>query len=45
VTQPAFEMGRSAAGLLFKALANKSFSLSQQVEVIPSELQVRESTG
>jgi len=45
VTQPAFEMGRSAAGLLFKALGNKGFSLSQLVEVIPSELQVRESTG
>jgi len=44
ITQPAFEMGRAAATLLFKALGNKSFSLSQNIQVIPSELQVRDST-
>ena len=44
VTQPAFEMGRAAATLLFKALSNKGFSLSQNIQVIPSELQVRDST-
>jgi len=45
VTQPAFEMGKEAATLLFRALGNKSFSLSQNHHVIPSELQVRDSTG
>jgi LacI family transcriptional regulator len=45
VTQPAFEMGRTAATLLFKALGNKNVELSQQILVIPSELQVRDSTG
>jgi LacI family transcriptional regulator len=45
VTQPAFDMGKAAASLLFKALGNKDFSLSQQVQVIPSELQLRASTG
>lgn len=45
VTQPAFEMGRAAATLLFKALGNKGFSLSQHIQVIPSELQVRDSTS
>jgi LacI family transcriptional regulator len=44
ITQPAFEMGRAAATLLFKALGNKSLSLSQNIQVIPSELQVRDST-
>ena len=45
ITQPAFEMGRAAATLLFKALGNKGFSLSQNIQVIPSELQVRDSTS
>lgn len=45
VTQPAFEMGKAAAGLLFKALAGKGVSLTRNIQVIPSELQVRDSTG
>lgn len=45
ITQPAFEMGRAAVTLLFKALSNKDVSLSSNIIVIPSELQVRDSTG
>jgi LacI family transcriptional regulator len=45
VTQPAFEMGKAAASILFKALSNKGYALSQNIQVIPSELQIRESTG
>jgi LacI family transcriptional regulator len=45
ITQPAFEMGRAAATILFKALNSKGADLPQNVLVIPSELQVRESTG
>ena len=46
VTQPAFEMGKAAASLLFKALAGKNFQLSPQSSmVIPSLLQIRQSTG
>ncbi|HEY4206329.1 MAG TPA: LacI family DNA-binding transcriptional regulator [Puia sp.] len=45
ITQPAFEMGRAAATMLFKALNNKTADMSQSVLVIPSELQVRDSTG
>ncbi|MHA4807247.1 LacI family DNA-binding transcriptional regulator [Flavitalea flava] len=45
VTQPAFEMGKAAASLLFKALAGKNGNLSKQKEVIPSSLEIRGSTG
>jgi len=45
ITQPAFEMGRAAATLLFKALGNKSVDAAQSVLIIPSELQVRDSTS
>jgi LacI family transcriptional regulator, galactose operon repressor len=45
VTQPAFEMGKMAAGLLVKALENDRFELSNQHAVIPSELLIRDSTG
>jgi len=44
ITQPAFEMGKAAAALLFKALANKAFSLKDEKVVIPSTLWVRDST-
>lgn len=44
ITQPAFEMGQSAAALLFKALEKKSFNLAKQHLVIPSALVVRRST-
>lgn len=45
ITQPAFEMGKLAASLLFRALQKKYFSLSDQSAVIPSELLIRRSTG
>lgn len=45
VTQPAFEMGKAAATLLFKALTGKQPPLSAQRIVIPSVLQVRNSSG
>lgn len=44
ITQPAFEMGKLAATILFKALQKKYFLLSDQSEVIPSGLIIRNST-
>jgi LacI family transcriptional regulator len=44
VTQPAFEMGKMAAELLFKALEKASFNLGKESQVISSELVVRGST-
>lgn len=44
ISQPAFDMGKAAATLLFKALKNNSFALSEQQQVIPSTLIVRKST-
>jgi LacI family transcriptional regulator len=43
VTQPAFEMGKAAATILFKAL-EKKYSLKNERIVIPSILNVRAST-
>ncbi|MES2653317.1 MAG: LacI family DNA-binding transcriptional regulator [Bacteroidota bacterium] len=45
ITQPAFEMGKVAATLLFKALENRNFSLIKEDFMIPSTLVVRRSTG
>jgi LacI family transcriptional regulator len=45
ITQPAFEMGKTAATLLFKALEKKSFNLTKESLVIPSALVVRSSTS
>jgi LacI family transcriptional regulator len=45
ITQPAFEMGKTAATLLFKGIEKPGFNLSKERVVIPSSLQVRESTG
>ncbi len=45
VTQPAFEMGKTAAATLFKALEKKNFNLSKESMVIPSMLIVRDSTS
>jgi LacI family transcriptional regulator len=45
ITQPAFEMGRTAATLLFKALEKSTFNLLKESVVIPSALVVRGSTG
>jgi LacI family transcriptional regulator len=44
ITQPAFEMGKTAAALLVKALERKSFELANEEIVIPSTLVVRKST-
>jgi LacI family transcriptional regulator len=45
ITQPAFEMGKAAATILFKALGNPSFSIIKEDIVIPSTLIVRGSTS
>jgi LacI family transcriptional regulator len=44
VTQPAFEMGRTAATTLVKALEKKHFNLLKESVVIPSTLNIRHST-
>ena len=44
VTQPAFEIGKTAAALLFKGIEKTSFDLSREKLVIPSQLQLRDST-
>jgi LacI family transcriptional regulator len=44
ISQPAFDMGKAAAALLFKALKSSSFALQEQQQVIPSSLIVRNST-
>ncbi|WP_162054712.1 LacI family DNA-binding transcriptional regulator [Pontibacter pamirensis] len=44
ITQPAFEMGRTAASLIFKSLKNKHFNLKAGSVVIPSTLEIRDST-
>jgi LacI family transcriptional regulator len=43
ITQPAFEIGKTAASLLFKALEKGSFVLKNENIVIPSALVVRNS--
>ncbi|MEO5684649.1 MAG: LacI family DNA-binding transcriptional regulator [Chitinophagaceae bacterium] len=45
ITQPAFDIGKEAAAVLFKALEKKNFSLTDESIVIKSTLVVRESTG
>ena len=45
VTQPAFEMGKTAAAILFKALTKKSYAWQKEDVIIRSELIGRESTG
>lgn len=44
ITQPAFEMGKTAAQLLFKALEKKRADLKNERIVIPSVLMERNST-
>lgn len=44
ISQPAFDMGKAAAALLFKALKSSSFPLQEQQQVIPSSLIARNST-
>jgi len=45
ITQPAFEMGKAAAALLFNSLEKTNFDLSKENLVIPSALIVRDSTS
>ena len=45
ITQPAFEMGRAAATLLFNSLEKTKFNLAKESLVIPSLLVVRGSTS
>ncbi|HEY9363864.1 MAG TPA: LacI family DNA-binding transcriptional regulator [Chitinophagaceae bacterium] len=44
ITQPAFEMGKESAILLFKALEKTHFDLKSESRIIPSTLMVRSST-
>lgn len=44
ITQPAFEIGKTAATLLFRSLEKKNFSLENIIEVLPSKLIIRGST-
>jgi len=45
ITQPAYEMGKLAATILFKALKKKNLVLSEESAVISSDLFVRGSTS
>ena len=45
ITQPAYEMGKTAALLLLKALEKKNFDLTKESLVIPSVLEMRSSTS
>jgi LacI family transcriptional regulator len=44
ITQPAFEIGKAAATLLFKGIEKSSFDLRRERVIIPSVLIEREST-
>ncbi|MGK2861722.1 MAG: LacI family DNA-binding transcriptional regulator [Chitinophagaceae bacterium] len=44
ITQPAFEMGKRAAALLFKSLEKPNFIFQNESLVIPSSLVIRNST-
>lgn len=44
ITQPAFEMGKTAASLLFKSLEKKNFNFTKENIIIPSALVVRGSS-
>lgn len=45
ITQPAFEMGKTAASLLCKALEKRSFVLHDESIILPSALNARNSTA
>jgi LacI family transcriptional regulator len=45
ITQPAFEMGKTAANILFKGIEKKNFDLSKEKVILPSILAERLSTG
>jgi LacI family transcriptional regulator len=44
IRQPAFEMGKTAAAILFKAIEKKNFQLKTESIIIPSQLIEEEST-
>jgi LacI family transcriptional regulator len=44
ITQPAYEIGKTAAATLVKALEKKSFVISDDNVIIPSVLTIRKST-
>jgi len=43
VTQPAFEMGKAAAVVLFKSLEKRNYNLKKEITIIPSVLTIRNS--
>lgn len=45
ITQPAFDIGKEAAALLFKILEKKSMNFSDERIILKSSLLIRESTG
>jgi LacI family transcriptional regulator len=45
VTQPAFEMGKTAAAVLFKALEKNNYNLKKEMVIVPSVLNIRDSTS
>ena len=45
VTQPAFEMGKTAATVLFKSLEKSNYNLKKETVVVPSVLNTRNSSG
>jgi len=45
ITQPAFEMGKRAATILFKAIEKKNYRMPNENIIISSTLIIRESTG
>jgi LacI family transcriptional regulator len=44
ITQPAFEMGKTAATVLFTALRNNNLNFRKETVIIPSVLNIRNST-
>lgn len=44
ITQPAFEIGKAAAVILFKALEKPNYNYHEESVVIPSIMHIREST-
>lgn len=45
VTQPAFEMGKAAASLLIKALKGTAMDTNEQKIILPSKLEIRQSSS
>jgi LacI family transcriptional regulator len=45
ITQPAFEMGKTASTILFKSLEKKNIAIAKEEILIPSVLIPRDSTG